>query len=134
MNSTDTAMVFIAAFALVLGIIIVANIGAYRNRKLKSEERLAAIAKGLPLPPDLEIADETSRISGADQGRGIRTGGLVLVSIGVGLGLLGLCLEWILQERDVLAVSAAGLIPLAVGIGLVIDYALRNRPPRPESD
>ena len=33
----------------------------------------------------------------------------------------------ILQVREVLAVAAAGLIPLAIGIGFFIDYNLQKR-------
>jgi hydrogenase-4 membrane subunit HyfE len=130
----------VAAFAMVLGIVIVANISNYHNRRLKSEERMAAIAKGIPLPPEndlstlVDVAAKASTISGQDRARGLRTGGIVLASIGVGLALLGFCLDWILQERDVLAVSAAGLIPLVIGIGLIVDYALRNRTFRHEGD
>jgi Domain of unknown function (DUF6249) len=133
----------VAAFAMVLGIVIVANIANYHNRKLKSEERMAAIAKGIPLPPDpennladlVEVAGRASAISGPTRAaRGLRTGGVVLVSIGVGLVLFSFCLEWILQERDVLAVAAAGLIPLAIGVGLLIDYALRTRTAKAEAN
>jgi hypothetical protein len=33
----------------------------------------------------------------------------------------------IVQDRDVLTVAAAGLIPLAIGIGFFIDYNLQKR-------
>lgn len=122
----------VAAFAMVLGIIIVANIAGYHNRKLRSEERMAAIAKGIPLPPDPETEylnrAENSAACTASRSRGLRTGGVVLVSIGVGMALFSFCLTWIVQERDVLAVAAAGLIPLAIGVGLLIDYSLRAQP------
>lgn len=118
----------VAAFAMVLGIVIVANIYNYHVRKLKSEERMAAIAKGLPLPPDLDAMDRATsnpRGGAAATARGLRTGGIVCVSVGVGLAVFGFFLAWIVQEHDVLAVAAAGLIPLAIGVGLLIDYALR---------
>jgi Domain of unknown function (DUF6249) len=128
----------VAAFALVLGIIIVANISNYHSRKLKSEERLAAIAKGIPLPPDADpdygtigIAD---RISPASTARGLRTGGIICISVAVGLALFSFFLAWIVQEHDVLAIAAAGLIPLAIGIGLLIDYALRARSAKVEGN
>jgi hydrogenase-4 membrane subunit HyfE len=131
----------VAVFAMVLGIVIVVNIANYHNRKLKSEERMAAIAKGIPLPPEPEpdytalahLADRNAATS-LQRARGLRTGGVVLISIGVGLVVFSFCLEWILQERDVLAVAAAGLIPLAIGVGLLVDYALRNRTLRQEGN
>lgn len=137
-SSAATALIFIAAFALVLGIIIVINFANYHTRRLKSEERLTAIAKGLPVPSDPEISlaelkEKAARASAA-RARGVRTGGLVLASIGIGLGLLGVCLHWILQQRDVLAVSASGLVPLAIGIGLIVDYSLRNSAQKHDGD
>jgi hypothetical protein len=124
---------------MVLGIVIVVNIYNYHVRKLKSEERLAAIAKGIPLPPDNDLAslvDTAGKASAlgyaGNRARGLRTGGIVCVSVGVGLALFSFFLAWIVQEHDVLAVAAAGLIPLAVGVGLLIDYGLRTRSAKSE--
>lgn len=127
----------VAVFAMVLGIVIVANIHNYHVRKLKSEERMAAIAKGLPLPPDLDAIDRVNsdpRAGAATTARGLRTGGIVCVSVGAGLALFGFFLAWIVQEHDVLAVAAAGLIPLAVGVGLLVDYALRTKSVKAEGN
>ncbi len=132
--SNSPFIVPVAAFAMVLGIVIVANISNYHTRKLKSEERMTAIAKGIPLPPEPET-DYAALASLGDRGaaaslsraRGLRTGGIVLVAVGVGLGLFGFFLAWIVQEHDGLVVAASGLIPLAIGVGLLVDYSLRNR-------
>ena len=127
----------VAVFAMVLGIVIVANIYNYHVRKLKSEERMAAIAKGLPLPPDLDAIDHANsdpRGGAAATARGLRTGGIVCISVGVGLAFFSFFLTWIVQEHDVLAVAAAGLIPLAVGVGLLIDYALRTKSVKAEGN
>ena len=126
----------VAVFAMVLGIVIVSNIANYHTRKLKSEERMAAIAKGIPLPPEtdteLNALGHLERVSSeeerASRARGLRTGGIVCVSVGVGLSIFGLLLAWIVQEHDVLVVAASGLIPLAIGVGLLVDYSLRARP------
>ena len=56
-----------------------------------------------------------------------RRTGIVLVSVGVGLVLFFLVLEQVLHVREVLAGAAAGLIPLAIGIGFFIDYNLQKR-------
>lgn len=136
--SASPFVVPVAAFAMVLGIIIVANISNYHNRKLRSEERLAAIAKGIPLPPDPEPEPypppSAYAPNSAYRARGRRTGGIVLVSTGIGLSIFGIILAWILQEHDVLVVAAAGLIPLAVGIGLLVDCALHNSGSHPEAN
>jgi len=121
-------MVPVAAFAMVLGIIIVANISNYHTRRLKSEERMAAIAKGIPLPPDLEdIQDHIPVATAMQKARGLRTGGIVCISVGIGMALFSFALTWIVQEHNVLAVAAAGIIPLAIGVGLLVDYTLRVR-------
>lgn len=132
----------VAAFAMVLGIVIVANISNYHTRKLKSEERLAAIAKGIPLPPepqmDLTALGQMERASTAEESarraRGMRTGGIVLIAVGIGMALFSFFLSWIIQEHDTLVIAAAGLIPLAVGAGLLVDYAVRKNDPNPESN
>ncbi len=46
---------------------------------------------------------------------------------GVGISVFGLLLTWIVREHDVLVVAAAGLIPLAIGIGFFVDYELQKR-------
>ena len=115
----------VAAFAMVLGIVIVNVISGYHTRRLQSEERLAAIAKGLPIPepsPEpIPVVDQHRRA------RGLRTGGIVCTSVGVGLALFGFALTWIVGDHDVLTVAASGIIPLAVGIGLLVDYAFQRR-------
>lgn len=119
----------VAAFAMVLGIVIVANIANYHNRKLKSEEHMAAIAKGISLPPEVEAdyAPVDPGAGSAATARGLRTGGIICISVSVGMALFSFFLSWIVQEHDVLAVAAAGLIPFAIGVGLLIDYALRTK-------
>jgi hypothetical protein len=56
-----------------------------------------------------------------------RRAGIVLVSVGLGIIAFGLLLTWIVNERDVLTVAAAGVIPLAIGVGFMIDYQLQKR-------
>lgn len=115
----------VAAFALVLGIVIANNIANYNTRKLQSEERMAAIAKGLPLPEP--SAEPVAVVDQRKRARGLRTGGIVCVAVGIGLALFSFALTWIVGEHDVLAVAAAGLIPLAIGVGLLVDYAFQMR-------
>lgn len=127
----------IAAFAMVLGIVIAKEIAEYHVRRLKTEERLAAIAKGVPLPPDLALEDGHPERSLTPEererhARGLRTGGIACIAVGIGLALFSFALTAIVHQRDVLAVAAAGIIPFAVGVGLVVDYKLRTRAPQPE--
>jgi len=115
----------VAVFAMVLGIIIVNTVSSIHTRRLQSEERLAAIAKGIPLPeptPEpIPVVDQHRRA------RAVRIGGIICAAGGIGISVFGLLLTWIVQEHDVLVVAAAGLIPLSIGIGLLIDYAFQKR-------
>jgi len=115
----------VAISEIVPGIVIATTIAGYFTRRLQSEERLAAIAKGIPIPEPIPepipIVDQHRRA------RAMRTGGIVCVATGLGVSVFGLLLTWIVQEHDVLVVAAAGLIPLAVGAGLLIDYAFQMR-------
>jgi hypothetical protein len=114
----------VAGMALALGIILIGSITSYHTRKLRSEERLAAIARGLPLPEE-PVRDGSEGYDPVRRMRGIRTGGIVTTSVGIGMALFSFVLTWILGDRDVLAVAAAGIIPFVVGIGLLIDYKVR---------
>jgi hypothetical protein len=59
--------------------------------------------------------------------RNVRTGGIVTAAVGIGMALFSFVLCWIVGDRDVLAVAAAGILPFAVGVALLIDYALQSR-------
>jgi hypothetical protein len=102
------------------------------KRQMKSEERIAMIARGVPLAEIekmLGVGDE-EKPPVKDPLRSLgnaRRAGIVLVSVGLGLILFFLVLTAILQVREVLAGAAAGLIPLAIGVGFFIDYNLQKR-------
>ena len=102
------------------------------KRRIKSEERIAMISRGVPLAeiervlgPGIEekppVKDPLRSLGNA------RRTGIVLVSVGLGLTLFFITLSYIVQERDVLAGAAVGIIPLAIGIGFFIDYNLQKR-------
>jgi hypothetical protein len=117
----------VGAVAIVSGIWFEAQ-----QRRNKAEQRMAMLARGLPIaeierllgPGDEE--KPTPKDPMRSLGNARRTG-IVLVSVGVGLVLFFLVLAEILQVRAVLSGAAAGLIPLAIGIGVFIDYNLQKR-------
>lgn len=121
---------------MILGIVVAGIWSGVRNREMQSQERLAAIAKGIPLEPAwdealVRRATTQSPIAAAMQlrpndGAGARRVGIVLVSVGVGLGAFFSTLAMILQERDVFCGAATGLIPLAIGAGFLVDANLRR--------
>ncbi|MFQ5926568.1 MAG: DUF6249 domain-containing protein [Terriglobia bacterium] len=103
------------AVILIFGIPFAAMYVFYRVRKLRTEERLAAIAKGLPVPlePDLPHPARSRRA------------GILLVAAGVGLSTTFWLIS--LAEPDALVVAAFGVLPVAVGIGYFIDATLVRR-------
>src|ERR1700730_10893272 len=102
------------------------------KRRMKSEERIAMLARGVPLAEIEKMlgAGDEEKPPVKDPSRSLgnaRRTGIVLVSVGVGLILFFITLSYIVQERDVLAGAAVGIIPLAIGIGFFIDYNLQRR-------
>jgi hypothetical protein len=87
----------------------------YRVRKLRSEERMAALARGVnvPMEPDLS---EVARS---------RRSGILLVS-----GAIGYMATFALIARvqpDAWVAASFGIIPLALGAGFFVDSALVRR-------
>lgn len=116
----------VVALMIPIAAIITGGVSQYQRRRLQSEERLAAIARGIPLPPE-PVGDPDS--NGADPFRRVRshrTGAIVLISVGVGLAIFGFLLARIVEDRDVLIVAAAAIIPFTLGVGFFIDYRIRN--------
>jgi hypothetical protein len=123
----------VAGCFMILGIVVAGIWSGNRNREMESQERLAAIAKGLLPPPTKDELAVTQPFHGAStintlrKRNGVRTGGWVLVGTGLGIVLTCACIALIVQERDVLCGSAAGLIPLGIGVGLLIDARIQTR-------
>jgi hypothetical protein len=113
----------VAVVAIVTGTWSQANV-----RRVKAEERLAMIARGVPMA-EIERLSATADVP-KDPLRSLgrsRVAAVTLTFLGIGMILMGIALEMILGVREVLACSAAGLIPLAIGIGFFVDYDLQKR-------
>ena len=120
----------VASFVMVLGIVAVGSWSNARKRELESQERLAAIAKGLVLPPTAaEIAATQGRpaISLVRRRANIRLAGIVLLGAAAGIALFFIALSVILHERDVLCGAACALIPFGIGVGFLIDTRIQSR-------
>jgi len=120
----------VAGCIMILGIVVAGVWSKTRTREIQSTERLAAIAKGVPVPPTVEELAIMHGKPSADATRrrgNIRLAGTILVIGAVGLVAFFLVLASILQERDVLSGAAVGLIPLGIGIALLIDARTQTR-------
>lgn len=84
----------------------------YKERKLKQAERLAAIEKGVSIPPELE---EEKPIE--ERKRGLLTAGLITLFTGVGVFASFYFLSGF-------RVASLGLIPFAIGIGMILSSLL----------
>lgn len=126
------SVVPLGAFAVGIVAIVTGAFNQVHNEKLKADQRMAMVARGMN-------ADDIDKLLGKNnvdgkpwkdpmQGlRNTRRTAIVLISSGVGLVLFFFVLAWVVQEHDVLAGGAVGLIPLAIGVGFLIDYNLQKR-------
>lgn len=110
----------LVAVTLSLGIPIAALYTYYRVRKLRTEERLAAIARGVEIPvvPELPPAARS------------RKAAILLISGALGYIAAFSFIARISGEPDTWSAVALGIIPLAVGIGYFLDFTLLRRESR----
>ena len=120
----------VGAIAIISGIA-----SQMQQRRMKAEQRMAMIARGVPAEDIVKLlgnSDDEAREEGRvkDPIRSLanaRRAGIILTSIGVGLIVFFVVLEMILGVREVLSGAAAALVPLAIGIGFFVEYAWQKR-------
>ena len=121
-------------FALIFAIPITAIITSYFTRKLQSQERLRAMERGLPLPPEgPQGGHPWDRIKDSwERAADFRLAGLICVAVGIGLGPLFWGLSLSIPDFPV-AVTAVAAIPFLIGVALLYEYSVRTRElgPRP---
>ncbi len=108
-------IVGLVAVIMIFGIPIAGMYTYYRIRKLRTEERLAAMARGVNVPMQPELSEAARS----------RRAGLLLVT-----GALGYMITFTLiarVEHNAWVAAAFGIIPLAVGLGFFLDSALIRR-------
>lgn len=111
----DGNFVGLAAVVMVFGIPMAAMYTFYRVRKLRSEERLAAIARGVDVPMQPELSEAARS----------RRSGILLVA-----GALGYIATFVLiglVEPDAMIAATFGVIPLMIGLGFFVDHAMIRR-------
>jgi hypothetical protein len=111
----DGNIVGFAAVIMVFGIPMAALYCYYRVRKLRTEERLAAIARGVNVPMEPELS----------QAARSRRSGILLTSGGIGYMIAFALVAR--SEPDAWVAAAFGVIPLAIGIGFFLDSTLIRR-------
>jgi hypothetical protein len=87
----------------------------YRVRKLRSEERMAALARGVAVPVEPELS----------QAARSRRSGILLTA--AALGYIATFALIARSEPDAWVAAALGAIPLMLGLGFFVDFALVRR-------
>jgi hypothetical protein len=111
----DGDIIGLVAVIMVFGIPLAAMYTYFRVRKLRTEERLAAIARGVNVPMQPELSEAARS----------RRSGILLTA-----GALGYMLTFALiarMEPEAWIAAAFGIIPLTVGVGFFLDSALIRR-------
>ena len=87
----------------------------YRVRKLRTDERLAAMARGVNIPMEAELSEQAKS----------RRYGILLVA-----GAVGYMMAFTIVARyepDAMIAAAFGAIPFTLGLGYFLDSALIRR-------
>jgi len=117
----------VAGTVMILGIVAVSKWSEYGVRKLHSEERMAAIAQGLPLPEPPTQPRETKVADLKQRNIKIRLGGILCVAGAIAVALFFFMLYLVIGQREILSGAAAALIPFGIGAGLLIDARINTR-------
>src|SRR5271165_6376870 len=90
----------------------------YRVRKLRTEERLAAIQRGVNVPMEAELSEAARS----------RRSGILCIAGAVGYVLTFTIIARV--EPDALMAAAFGAIPFTLGLGFLLDSMLVRRDTR----
>ena len=111
-------MTGLVAVMMVFGIPLAAMYTYYRVRKLRSEEKQAAIARGVSVPIEPELS----------QAARSRRSGILLVAAAIGYIVTFALIAR--TDSDAWVAAAFGIIPLCVGVGFFVDATLVRRDAR----
>jgi Domain of unknown function (DUF6249) len=114
-QAMDGELVGLVAVIMVFGIPIAGMYTYYRVRRLRSEERLAALARGVAVPMEPELS----------QAARSRRAGILLVCASIGYTIAFALIARV--EPDAWVAAAFGVIPFAVGVGFFVDSTLVRR-------
>jgi hypothetical protein len=111
--------VFIPIVALIVAWAIAFIALYFRNRAhaFRHSERMAAIEKGIDLPPEATPGRNAYLLRG-----------LIWLFVGAGIGLFFLVLLLVTKTPELLAMATIGLIPGGVGIAYLVVYRTESKP------
>ncbi len=107
----------LAAVVMIFGMptAIVGMYLLYRTRKLRSEERMAALARGVSVPMEAELSEAARS----------RRAGILCIAGAVGYMMAFTIL--VRFEPDAMMAGAFGAIPFTLGLGYLLDAVLIRR-------
>jgi len=111
----DDNIIGLAAVVMSLGIPLAALYTYYSVRKLRTDERLAAIARGVSVPMQEELSPAQAS----------RRSGILLVAAALGYILTFALISR--AEPDAWIAGTFGVIPFTVGLGFFLDAFLVRR-------
>lgn len=130
----------IVAMLIPIVAIIAAAVQKMHGDRIRSEERLALLARGLPVDeverivrPQRQahtseaIAQQTRPAVALRTAGQIRLTAIILMSAGVSLAAFLIVVALVVHDSDVYACAASGIVPFGVGVGFLIDYRARRR-------
>jgi hypothetical protein len=110
-------MIGLAAVVLSLGIPMAMMYTYYRVKKLKADERMAAIARGVAVPFEEPVPPAARS----------RKAAILLISGAIGFMAAFGMIAVVAHEPDTWEAVAFGMIPLALGIGYLLDFTITRR-------
>ncbi len=111
----DGNFIGLAAVVLTLGLPIAALYTYFRVRRLRTEERLAALARGVAIPVEPELS----------QAARSRRSGILLVCGAIGYTATFAMIARV--EHDAWIAASFGIIPFCIGVGYFVDAMLVRR-------
>ncbi|QHN02301.1 hypothetical protein FTO74_02120 [Granulicella sp. WH15] len=122
----------LGAFAVAIVAIVAGIMSQAHANRLRSQDRMALLARGVPIPDIERLLKRQEEALQAPKNPlrslgNARRAAVVLISVGIGLIVFFTSLAAILRVREILTGAAAGLIPLAIGLGFVVDYWMQRR-------
>ena len=124
---------FVVAVAGCLMILGLGCFGIYSEmdqKRMRSQERMTLLARGMSIEDIERLQRQVQNEDVADPVRtmnNIRRTAMILLAGGAGIVVFGLLFAAIMHMRVLLIVPAAGIIPIAIGVGFFIDYKMQAR-------
>jgi hypothetical protein len=115
-TTVDGEMIPIVAIVMSLSIPIAALYTFYRVRKLRTDERIAALARGVDVPMEPELSQVARS----------RRYGILFTAGAVGY-IITFWLIGRMVDHDAWIAASFGVIPLALGLGYFVDAFLVRR-------